>query len=108
VDLGTDALAGFNLTAAISPDGRRLVFAARGPDGKQRLATRLLDQAQATLQPGTENGSDPFFSPDGQWSDSPLARYSRRSPPREEWRSHSVQVARDSLQVLDHSRRPIP
>jgi serine/threonine-protein kinase len=67
VDLGPEALPGFNLTAAISPDGRRLVFPARGPDGKQRLGTRLLDQAQATLLPGTENGSDPFFSPDGQW-----------------------------------------
>ena len=67
VDLGPDALPGPNLTAAISPDGRRLVFAARGPNGKQRRATRLLDQAQATLLPGTENGSDPFFSPDGQW-----------------------------------------
>jgi serine/threonine-protein kinase len=67
VNLGPDALPGQNLTAAISPDGRRLVFAARGPDGKQQLATRLLDQAQATFLTGTENGSDPFFSPDGQW-----------------------------------------
>jgi Tol biopolymer transport system component len=67
VDLGPDALSGPYLTAAISPDGRRLVFAARAPDGKQRLATRLLDQAQATLLPGTEDGRDPFFSPDGQW-----------------------------------------
>jgi serine/threonine-protein kinase len=67
VDLGPTAVAGLNLTAAISPDGRRLVFAARGPDGRQQLATRLLDQAQPTLLPGTEGGSDPFFSPDGQW-----------------------------------------
>ena len=67
VDLGPDAMTGLNLTAAISPDGRRLVFPARGPDGKQQLATRLLDQAQATLLPGTENGRDPFFSPDSQW-----------------------------------------
>jgi len=67
MDLGPEAMTGFNLTAAISPDGRRLVFPARGPDGKQQLATRLLDQAQITLLPGTENGSDPFFSPDGQW-----------------------------------------
>jgi serine/threonine-protein kinase len=67
VDLGPTAVAGFNLTAAISPDGRRLVFGARGPDGRQQLATRLLDQAQPTLLPGTEGGSDPFFSPDAQW-----------------------------------------
>jgi serine/threonine-protein kinase len=67
VDLGPDALVGPNLTAAISPDGRRLVFSMRGPDGKQQLATRLLDQEQATLLPGTEGGFDPFFSPDGQW-----------------------------------------
>jgi hypothetical protein len=67
VDLGPEAMTGLNLTCAISPDGRRLVFAARGPDGKQYLANRLLDQAEATLLPGTEAGSQPFFSPDGQW-----------------------------------------
>ena len=67
VDLGPDAVPGVNITASISPDGTRLVFPALGPDGKQRLATRLLDQAIATLLPGTEHASDPFFSPDGQW-----------------------------------------
>ena len=67
VELGPDAMTGLNLTTAISPDGRRLVFPVRGPNGKQQLATRLLDQAQATLLPGTENGRDPFFSPDSQW-----------------------------------------
>jgi len=67
VDLGPNALTGMRLTAAISPDGRRLVFPARGPDGKPQLATRLLDQAQPTLLPGTENGVEPFFSPDSQW-----------------------------------------
>jgi serine/threonine-protein kinase len=67
VDLGPEAMQGLNLTAAISPDGRRLVFPARGPNGREQLATRLLDQAQITFLPGTENGSDPFFSPDSQW-----------------------------------------
>jgi serine/threonine-protein kinase len=67
VDLGPDALAGVNTTVAISPDGQRLVFPSRGPDGKQYLATRQLDQPQAILLSGTENGRDPFFSPDGQW-----------------------------------------
>jgi serine/threonine-protein kinase len=67
VDLGPDALTGLSTTVALSPDGRRLVFPARGPDGKQQLATRLLDQAQTTLLPGTAGGQDPFFNPDGQW-----------------------------------------
>jgi serine/threonine-protein kinase len=64
---GPDALKGASLTAVISPDGRRLVFPARGADGQQRLATRLLDQDQANTLPGTEGGSEPFFSPDSQW-----------------------------------------
>jgi len=67
VDLGREATTGVNTTVAISPDGRRLVFPARGPGGRLQLATRLLDQTQVTLLPGTEDGFDPFFSPDGQW-----------------------------------------
>jgi len=67
VDLGADAVAGQSITVAISPDGRRIVFPMRAPDGKQDLATRALDQAQPTLLAETEGGSDPFFSPDGQW-----------------------------------------
>jgi Tol biopolymer transport system component len=64
VDLGPDSIAG---DPVISLDGTRLVFPARGPSGKPQLAARLLDQANPTLLPGTENASDPFFSPDGQW-----------------------------------------
>ena len=67
VDLGPEATAGINLTVAISPDGRQLVYPAHGPDGKRLLVTRLLDQAQPTMLSGTEGGIDPFFSPDGQW-----------------------------------------
>jgi serine/threonine-protein kinase len=44
-----------------------LLYSARGPGGKPQLATRLLDQANPTLLPGTENATDPFFSPDGRW-----------------------------------------
>jgi Tol biopolymer transport system component/predicted Ser/Thr protein kinase len=64
VDLGPGSIVG---DPVISPDGTRLVFPARGPSGKPQLATRLLDQANSTLLPGTENATDPFFSPDGRW-----------------------------------------
>src|SRR5262249_2136994 len=67
VDLGQDAGAGPRVTAAISPDGRRLAFVARGAGGREQLATRLLEQADYTLLPGTDSASDPFFSPDSQW-----------------------------------------
>ncbi len=67
VDLGPNAIAGPDTTVAISPDGRRIVYPARGPNGKQVLATRQLDQPEPTLLPGTEDGNRPFFSPDGQW-----------------------------------------
>jgi serine/threonine protein kinase/Tol biopolymer transport system component len=53
--------------AIVSPDGTRLVYRIRGSDGKPRLATRTLDQAQSSQLAGTENGGSPFFSPDGQW-----------------------------------------
>ena len=67
VDLGRNAVPGLRTTATLSPDARRIVFLARGADGKQRLATRLLAEAQTTLLKGTENAQDPFFSPDGKW-----------------------------------------
>ncbi len=67
VDLGPEAVMGMNSTVAISPDGRRIVYPVRGPDGKQQLATRSLDQAQPVFLPGTQDGTDAFFSPDGQW-----------------------------------------
>ena len=44
-----------------------MVYAARSPDGKQMLAIRPLDKPKGSLLAGTENGFDPFFSPDGQW-----------------------------------------
>ena len=39
----------------------------KSPDGKQMLATRLLSETKPALLSGTENGRDPFFSPDGKW-----------------------------------------
>ena len=69
VEMGPDAmLTGIGGPhAVISPDGTRVVYRIQGADGKQRLATRSLDQSQATPLAGTENGTSPFFSPSGQW-----------------------------------------
>ena len=67
VDLGLDAVTGQFTSVAISPDGARLVFPAKNPDGKQMLATQLLAETKPKLLSGTDNGRDPFFSPDCQW-----------------------------------------
>jgi serine/threonine-protein kinase len=66
VDLGPEARAGRDFTAAISPDGSRLVFPV-GERGASKLAVRLLGQPNATPLVGTEGGVNPFFSPDGEW-----------------------------------------
>jgi dipeptidyl aminopeptidase/acylaminoacyl peptidase len=51
---------------AISPDGTRVVFAARDGDGGDHL--RLQDLASGAARPlrGTEGGFQPFWSPDGR------------------------------------------
>src|SRR5262245_57713777 len=67
VDLGPDAVAGSRITAILSPDGTRIVFPIRLSNGVPQLATRTLDQPNATAMPGTEGGGDAFFSPDGLW-----------------------------------------
>jgi serine/threonine protein kinase/Tol biopolymer transport system component len=48
---------------ALSPDGTRLIYAARDGAG---LYSRRLDQLEVEPQAGTEGGTLPFFSPDGQ------------------------------------------
>jgi eukaryotic-like serine/threonine-protein kinase len=51
---------------AISPDGDRVVYSARRPNG-WALAVRNLDQLSARVLPGTDGGLYPEFSPDGRW-----------------------------------------
>src|SRR5262249_41958362 len=52
---------------AISPDGRRLAFVARGAGGRNMLWVRLLDGESAQPLPGTEDGAFPFWSPDSRF-----------------------------------------
>jgi eukaryotic-like serine/threonine-protein kinase len=50
----------------LSPDGRYLAYVAQS-SGQQAIYVRPVDQFEARLVPGTENGEAPFFSPDGDW-----------------------------------------
>jgi serine/threonine protein kinase len=55
---------------SISPDGRKLVFVAAGPDGVTRLWIRSLDSLELRPLSGTETEPDippPFWSPDSRY-----------------------------------------
>ena len=52
---------------AISPDGQVIAFSGRTGDGPLRLFIRRMDDLAEHELPGTENGEQPFFSPDGRW-----------------------------------------
>ena len=53
-------------TVALSPDGRQLVYVARGEDDVERLWVRSLDALDPRPLPGTDGARFPFFSPDGR------------------------------------------
>ena len=52
---------------ALSPDGRRIAFAARNSEGKVSLWVRTLAELSAAALPGTEGAAAPFWSPDGRF-----------------------------------------
>jgi Tol biopolymer transport system component len=52
---------------AVSPDGRYLTFSAVGQEGKRMLWLRPLDALHATMIPGTEGATAPFWAPDSQY-----------------------------------------
>ncbi len=51
---------------AVSPDGRQIVFTAHAQGDVWRLWIRSLDQPTARPVSGTEDGTQPFWSPDGR------------------------------------------
>ena len=50
----------------ISPDGRHLAFSSTDRAGTRGLYIRSLDLATPRFLPGTENGAQPFWSPDSR------------------------------------------
>jgi len=56
----------FESGLALSPDGRQLAFVARTA-GKTQIWLRPLNGFDARLLSGTENGWQPFWSPDGRY-----------------------------------------
>ncbi|HJZ74165.1 MAG TPA: protein kinase [Vicinamibacterales bacterium] len=58
------AISQLGVDVAVSPDGTRVVYRAGNP---ALLYAREIGRLEATPLAGTENVSDPFFSPDGRW-----------------------------------------
>jgi len=55
-----------DVTLAIAPDGRNMVYLAN-VEGSTQLYLRPLDQLEPRPIVGSDGASDPFFSGDGQW-----------------------------------------
>ena len=56
-------------TLALSPDGSLVVYSALARDLRPlfNLRVRSLASLETRVLPGTEGGTQPFFSPDGRW-----------------------------------------
>jgi serine/threonine protein kinase len=52
---------------ALSPDGRRVAFAAGPPNSPVQLWIRSFESSESRPLPGTEGGFGPFWSPDGRF-----------------------------------------
>ncbi|MEO7134244.1 MAG: winged helix-turn-helix domain-containing protein, partial [Vicinamibacterales bacterium] len=53
-------------SVAVSLDGSRVAYVATST-GRSQLFLRSVERDEAVALPGTEDASDPFFSPDGEW-----------------------------------------
>jgi eukaryotic-like serine/threonine-protein kinase len=51
----------------ISPDGTNIAFVARDEQGRSRIWVRALNGGDARPVGGTDEGTYPFWSPDGKW-----------------------------------------
>jgi eukaryotic-like serine/threonine-protein kinase len=53
---------------SVSPDGRQVLFAGEVRDGERGIFRWSLDNNEATFLNGSTNGTNPFWSADGQWA----------------------------------------
>jgi serine/threonine-protein kinase len=67
IDLPSALRLGDAPSVALSPDGKRLVYAAGREAGATELFQRPLSRLEATPIPDTLGAAHPFFSPDGEW-----------------------------------------
>jgi Tol biopolymer transport system component len=66
VDITTPSPTSFDLVSfAVSPDGRKLVFAGT-ENGRSQLWLRHLDTTMSKMLPGTQEAQYPFWSPDSR------------------------------------------
>jgi serine/threonine-protein kinase len=61
------AAGSFGNPIALSPDGRLIAYAGIRPGNARQIFIRPLADLDAHPPAGTENGEQPFFSPNGQW-----------------------------------------
>jgi WD40 repeat protein len=64
---GTTFPSSFDVPFALSPDGRRIVYAAVGDDGTRYLWLRSLDSERERPLAGTAGANSPFWSHDSEW-----------------------------------------
>jgi eukaryotic-like serine/threonine-protein kinase len=76
---------------AVSPDGRQLAFVARTA-GKSQIWLRPLNAVESRPLSGTENGSQPFWSPDGRY----LGFFAEGKLRKLDWASGTIQTLGDA------------
>jgi eukaryotic-like serine/threonine-protein kinase len=64
---GTSVYGGPGVPFVVSPDGQRIVFVGASGNADTQLWLRPFDSDVAQPVAGTEGGTGPFWSPNGQW-----------------------------------------
>jgi len=87
----------FNGHVTVSPDGKRIAYAASGETGRSLIWIRELDKAEPRALAGTENGGHFFWSPDSR----SLAFYADEKLKRVDVNAGSLQTICDTVNALN-------